>query len=371
MSQSCLLEMSTPVEFPINESILPVRAEHIKFPSTEKILSVIAEYIITYLGALWHLITTTLWHAMVLQCCRIENSVPALEESPIRKKTTEGDSARVVATSSAWAILEASFSSIGSGENRSEKGGERADGVGTLLVTHRTKRSFEDSSGGGSGNYARRVASSCFLSDRDRKERKHYIDDWALGDEEIEGRRSFHLDEKIETDRFPQCFVKEMQGIGYDESLHFVVRHLVTVLRPRAPLGREAERSSGKRTHYATPTPFSPRSLPPFPLRGPLDGSRSSPRNPAHQSASSKRSKRSRQDKGLDQAKDFRLYQKRTTKNHSTVKMCNNIVVALVRVIIRGLRYVSINLENKTEEEGWAQPPPADEYCRCKEMTKK
>nr|CAD7399449.1 unnamed protein product [Timema cristinae] len=229
----------------------------------------------------------------------------------------------------------------GSGEDRSEKGGERADGVGTLLVTHRTKRSFEDSPGGGSGNYARRVASKlaverqhrlvygtmltmltmlefksnmaeskCYpiclcLLYRDRKERKHYIDDWALGDEEIEGRRSFHLDEKIETDRFPQCFVKEMQGIGYDESLHFVVRHLVTVLRPRAPLGREAERSSGKRTHYATPTPFSPRSLPPFPLRGPLDGSRSSPRNPAHQSASSKRSKRSRQDKGLDQAKDF------------------------------------------------------------------
>nr|CAD7413287.1 unnamed protein product [Timema poppensis] len=63
-----------------------------------------------------------------------------------------------------------------------------------------------------------RAESKCYpiclyLLYRDRKERKHYIDDWALGDEEIEGRRSFHLDEKIETDRFPQCFVKEMQGI--------------------------------------------------------------------------------------------------------------------------------------------------------------
>nr|CAD7392927.1 unnamed protein product [Timema cristinae] len=46
---------------------------------------------------------------------------------------------------------------------------------------------------------------------------------------------------------------------GKDTLIHGVVRHLVTVLRPRAPLGREAERSSGKRTHYATPTPFSPR----------------------------------------------------------------------------------------------------------------
>jgi hypothetical protein len=49
---------------------------------------------------------------------------------------------------------------------------------------------------------------------RDRKERKHYTDDWALGDEEIEGRRSFRLDDKMESDRFPQCFVKEMVGSG-------------------------------------------------------------------------------------------------------------------------------------------------------------
>lgn len=29
-----------------------------------------------------------------------------------------------------------------------------------------------------------------------------YTDDWAIGDEEIEGRRTFQLDEKIECDRY-------------------------------------------------------------------------------------------------------------------------------------------------------------------------
>lgn len=53
-----------------------------------------------------------------------------------------------------------------------------------------------------------------FLLQRDRKERKHYTDDWALGDEEIEGRRSFRLEDKMESDRFPQCFVKDMVGSG-------------------------------------------------------------------------------------------------------------------------------------------------------------
>jgi hypothetical protein len=53
-----------------------------------------------------------------------------------------------------------------------------------------------------------------FPFQRDRKERKHYTDDWALGDEEIEGRRSFRLEDKMESDRFPQCFVKEMAGSG-------------------------------------------------------------------------------------------------------------------------------------------------------------
>ncbi|KAJ9575198.1 hypothetical protein L9F63_025850, partial [Diploptera punctata] len=58
---------------------------------------------------------------------------------------------------------------------------------------------------------------------RDRKERKHYTDDWALGDEEIEGRRSFRLEDKMESDRFPQCFVKEMLGIDFN--LSYLQRH--------------------------------------------------------------------------------------------------------------------------------------------------
>lgn len=32
--------------------------------------------------------------------------------------------------------------------------------------------------------------------------RKLYTDDWTIGDEEIEGRRTFQLDEKIECDRY-------------------------------------------------------------------------------------------------------------------------------------------------------------------------
>lgn len=58
---------------------------------------------------------------------------------------------------------------------------------------------------------------------RDRKERKHYTDDWALGDEEIEGRRSFRLEDKMESDRFPQCFVKEMAGSDFN--LAYLQRH--------------------------------------------------------------------------------------------------------------------------------------------------
>jgi len=52
------------------------------------------------------------------------------------------------------------------------------------------------------------------LFQRDRKERKHYTDDWALGDEEIEGGRLFQLEDKLESDRYAQNFVKEMHGKG-------------------------------------------------------------------------------------------------------------------------------------------------------------
>ncbi|XP_039298773.1 jmjC domain-containing histone demethylation protein 1 isoform X1 [Nilaparvata lugens] len=58
---------------------------------------------------------------------------------------------------------------------------------------------------------------------RDRKDRKLYSDDWALGDEDIEGRNTFNLQEKLETDRFTQCFVKEMQGSDFNVA--YLQRH--------------------------------------------------------------------------------------------------------------------------------------------------
>jgi hypothetical protein len=49
---------------------------------------------------------------------------------------------------------------------------------------------------------------------RDRKQRKQYSDDWAFGDEEIEGQHAFDLEEKLTSQRFEQGFVKEMLGHG-------------------------------------------------------------------------------------------------------------------------------------------------------------
>nr|XP_027219721.1 jmjC domain-containing histone demethylation protein 1-like [Penaeus vannamei] len=50
---------------------------------------------------------------------------------------------------------------------------------------------------------------------RERKERKLYSDDWALGDEEIEGHHTFDLEQKIKTDKFDSCFVKDMTDHEY------------------------------------------------------------------------------------------------------------------------------------------------------------
>nr|CAI5864440.1 unnamed protein product [Callosobruchus analis] len=48
---------------------------------------------------------------------------------------------------------------------------------------------------------------------RERKQKKLYSEDWALGDEEIEGRRTFNLQEKLEDPAFGcQNIVKEMHG---------------------------------------------------------------------------------------------------------------------------------------------------------------
>ena len=42
---------------------------------------------------------------------------------------------------------------------------------------------------------------TCVILQRERT-RKLYTDDWTIGDEEIEGRRTFQLDEKIEAKRY-------------------------------------------------------------------------------------------------------------------------------------------------------------------------
>ncbi|XP_068245730.1 lysine-specific demethylase 2A-like isoform X2 [Palaemon carinicauda] len=58
---------------------------------------------------------------------------------------------------------------------------------------------------------------------RERKERKLYSDDWALGDEEIEGHQTFDLEQKIKSDKFDSCFVKDMTTTEY--SLKHVQKH--------------------------------------------------------------------------------------------------------------------------------------------------
>ncbi|KAL1123648.1 hypothetical protein AAG570_002724 [Ranatra chinensis] len=58
---------------------------------------------------------------------------------------------------------------------------------------------------------------------RDRKERKLYTDDWAIGDDELEGKRSFNLQEKLESDNFNQCYVREMQGSDF--TVGYLQRH--------------------------------------------------------------------------------------------------------------------------------------------------
>lgn len=52
------------------------------------------------------------------------------------------------------------------------------------------------------------------LSQRERKQKKLYSDEWTLGDEdEIDGRRTFNLQEKLEDPVFESHgMVKEMRG---------------------------------------------------------------------------------------------------------------------------------------------------------------
>lgn len=48
---------------------------------------------------------------------------------------------------------------------------------------------------------------------RERKQRKLYSDEWALGDDDYEGARGFSVAEKLESARFAQSgMVREMKG---------------------------------------------------------------------------------------------------------------------------------------------------------------
>lgn len=50
---------------------------------------------------------------------------------------------------------------------------------------------------------------------RTRKEKKTYSEDWTYGDEEeIEGARSYSLQDKLDSDSFNESFVKQMDGKG-------------------------------------------------------------------------------------------------------------------------------------------------------------
>ncbi|XP_014091056.2 jmjC domain-containing histone demethylation protein 1 isoform X1 [Bactrocera oleae] len=51
------------------------------------------------------------------------------------------------------------------------------------------------------------------LSDRERKQRKLYLEEWALGDDDLEGTRGFSVSEKLESSKFAQTgMVREMRG---------------------------------------------------------------------------------------------------------------------------------------------------------------
>lgn len=52
-----------------------------------------------------------------------------------------------------------------------------------------------------------------FYTQRERKQRKLYADEWALGDDEFESGRAFSVAEKLESPAFAQQgMVREMKG---------------------------------------------------------------------------------------------------------------------------------------------------------------
>lgn len=72
--------------------------------------------------------------------------------------------------------------------------------------------------------------------------KKLYTDDWAIGDDEIEGRRTFQLDEKIECERYNLTnfsgLFRELTGSEF--SLTYLQRHGLTtplLFKDKAGLG--------------------------------------------------------------------------------------------------------------------------------------
>lgn len=54
---------------------------------------------------------------------------------------------------------------------------------------------------------------SNLLLQRERKTRKHYLEEWATGDDESDSVRGFSVAEKLESPKFAQVnMVKEMRG---------------------------------------------------------------------------------------------------------------------------------------------------------------
>lgn len=51
------------------------------------------------------------------------------------------------------------------------------------------------------------------LLQRERKQRKLYLEEWSLGDDDAEGARGFSVAEKLESSKFAQAgMVREMRG---------------------------------------------------------------------------------------------------------------------------------------------------------------
>ncbi|GBP64893.1 JmjC domain-containing histone demethylation protein 1 [Eumeta japonica] len=92
---------------------------------------------------------------------------------------------------------------------------------------------------------------------RERKQRKLYSDEWALGDDDAEGGRGFSLADKLESARFEQPgAVLEMHGA--DLTVGYLQRHGFTtpiLFKEKTGLGLRTEIET---TLLCRPTPPAP-----------------------------------------------------------------------------------------------------------------